>query len=94
MLPDQKIFTQNDVVVDVIILCIEAAARDIITHWLESLPVRTFVTDNGYQAKRFCAIFHVGWLLPIDCCRLGRKIQHGSAEAILRGDKMSRLVQS
>lgn len=35
----------------VVVLCAEEELRDVITYWFLSLPVRTFVTTDGYAAN-------------------------------------------
>ena len=35
----------------VVVLCAEEELRDVITYWFMSLPVRTFVTTDGYAAN-------------------------------------------
>src|SRR6266536_5941998 len=36
----------------VLILCAEEALRDVVTYWFMSLPVRTIVAADGYEANR------------------------------------------
>ena len=66
---DQKTGTQNEEAIDVIVLCIDTEARDMIAYWLKSLPARTFVAKDGYQANKIlrdvpCRLLITDRLLP------------------------------
>ncbi len=41
----------------VIVLCAEEELRDVLKYWFESLPVRTIVAADGYEANR--ALKHI-----------------------------------
>jgi DNA-binding NtrC family response regulator len=55
--------TQDGKAVDVIILCIDTEARDTIAYWLKSLPFRTVVAKNGYEANKILRSAHVRLLV-------------------------------
>ncbi len=56
----QKVNAQQDGSA-VVVLCAEEAVKDVIGYWFTSLPVRTFVASDGYEANR---------LLKDPTCRL------------------------
>jgi DNA-binding NtrC family response regulator len=48
----QNFKVQRDSSADVVVLCAEEEVRDVITYWFASLPVRTFVAADGYEANK------------------------------------------
>lgn len=53
----------------VVLLCAEEAARDVLGYWFTSLPVRTVVAADGYEANRqledpTCRLFVTDRVLP------------------------------
>jgi DNA-binding response OmpR family regulator len=48
----QSFAQRRDTSADVVVLCAEEEARDVIACWLAALPVRGFVAADGYEANK------------------------------------------
>lgn len=69
MWPERKTWAQDRRLVDVIVLCADDKARESIAKFFDTLPIRTFIANCGFQANRIlnetpCRLMITDRLLP------------------------------